>query len=168
MLRHVIVNASPVERYWARNRATEYISLSTCLLCQQSLIWCRTPLLSDWKRSARHCVGLWEISVKRGDKVLLWQKRQSKFSTQFEIPLLHCGPQRTLSHSGKGWQDDDASCVICEALGSACTRDSLPICMAKEWLNTQLAETVSNEIPEQDSKPQKVRRVPTQLKDFVT
>lgn len=65
-----------------------------------------------------------DSTVKRGDMVLLWQRRQSKFSTQFERPLLHSGPQKTLSHSGKGWQVDDASCVICGALGSACTRDS--------------------------------------------
>lgn len=44
----------------------------------------------------------------------------------------------------------------------------VPTCMAGERLNAQPADTAMNEPPQWDSRPQRVRRVPTHLKEFVT
>lgn len=104
-----------------------------------------------------------ESTVKQGDKVLLQQQKQNKLLTPHERH-----PYTVINRKGRS--------VIIEKDGKKMMRH---VSLVKRWVEpeqdtaepnrvTGPAETVYDNGPQQDSRPQRARRLPTHLTHYVT
>ncbi|XP_059209654.1 uncharacterized protein K02A2.6 [Centropristis striata] len=102
-----------------------------------------------------------ESTLKQGDKVLVRQQKQNKLSTPYERH-----PYTVISRKGQS--------VIIEKDGKKMMRH---VSFVKLWVepekdtpepNSVSAETEPDDTSQQDCRPQRTRRSPTHLTDFVT